>query len=327
MLAHVLAIAVGLSSLVLFLTAFSMSDIHQRDDFLWSGVGLFYALVLWFCASRITGSLLLGQVAAVALVISFNWQTLKLRKAIANPDRGVDADAFSLTELISGFFKGSGESSPQPDISQVLEEEKDVDNSTPAIDNPVSVAVEQKTTETPPSDELSPSTTEETDVDDSTSAIDNLVGAVVGQETTETPPSDELSSSTAEETDILTTESNDLIESTTASTTEAEVNTTAKPETIVTEEIIVPTVEEEEELGETKEFEQTNSNELDLTEVEATDETSSEFHLESQVEEIKEEKPMDVEFTPSAGEEKTSSSIDDFLADLDKGIDKPAQDK
>ena len=73
MLSYALAIAVGLSSLILFSTAFLMSDIHRQDDFFWSGVGLFYALVLWFCATRITGSLLLGQTAAVALLISYHW--------------------------------------------------------------------------------------------------------------------------------------------------------------------------------------------------------------------------------------------------------------
>ena len=107
MLVYVLAIAVGLSSLVLFLTAFSNSDIHQKDDFLWSGLGLFYALVLWLCASRITGSILLGQLAAVALVISLNWQNLKLRKALANPEQQVGTENFSITELISGVFNRS----------------------------------------------------------------------------------------------------------------------------------------------------------------------------------------------------------------------------
>lgn len=86
MLSYALAIAVGISSLVLFFTAFVLSDLHRQDDFLWSGVGLFYALVLWYCAANITGAVLLGQAAASALIISFSWQNLQLRKAIARPE-------------------------------------------------------------------------------------------------------------------------------------------------------------------------------------------------------------------------------------------------
>jgi hypothetical protein len=104
MLPYALAIIVGLSSLVLFSTAFFMSDVHRQDDFFWSGIGLFYALVLWFCATRITGALLLGQAAAVALLMSYNWQTLKLRKAIANPDRAAELNNFSVVTAVSNLF-------------------------------------------------------------------------------------------------------------------------------------------------------------------------------------------------------------------------------
>ena len=104
MLPYALAIAVGLSSLVLFSTAFIMSDIHRQDDFFWSGVGLFYALVLWFCATRLTGGVLLGQAAAVALVVSNNWQTIKLRKAIANPEAAEKLNKFSVLSFFGGVM-------------------------------------------------------------------------------------------------------------------------------------------------------------------------------------------------------------------------------
>ena len=104
MLSYALAIAVALSSLVLFLTAFVMSDIHRKDDFLWSGVGLLYALILWFCARNITGTVLLGQVAASILLISFCWQTLKLRKAIANPERASEISNFSVLQATMGLL-------------------------------------------------------------------------------------------------------------------------------------------------------------------------------------------------------------------------------
>ncbi|TRV11491.1 MAG: hypothetical protein EWV41_05565 [Microcystis wesenbergii Mw_MB_S_20031200_S109] len=89
MLPYILAIVVGLSSLYLLTTAFIAPDRHRQDDFLWSAVGLFYALVLWLCAGRITGAILLGQVAAAILFIAFAWQTLKLRQALFYPDKPV----------------------------------------------------------------------------------------------------------------------------------------------------------------------------------------------------------------------------------------------
>lgn len=104
MLAYILAIAIGSSSLVLFLTAFVQPEIHRKDDFFWSGIGLFYALVLWFCANRLTGGVLLGQAAAVALILSYNWQNLKLRKAIAHPEKEITLESFSVTQTIQNFL-------------------------------------------------------------------------------------------------------------------------------------------------------------------------------------------------------------------------------
>ena len=105
MLSYALAIAVAISSLVLFSTAFFMSKIHRRDDFFWSGVGLFYALVLWYCARNITGAVLLGQAAATALLISFSWQTIKLRRAIAEPAKAAATNNFSVLRSFDGLLK------------------------------------------------------------------------------------------------------------------------------------------------------------------------------------------------------------------------------
>ena len=105
MLSYALAIAVAISSLILFSTAFFMSKIHRKDDFLWSAVGLFYALILWFCARNITGTVLLGQAAATVLITSYCWQTIKLRKLIANPEQATEAQNFSVTNSLSRLFK------------------------------------------------------------------------------------------------------------------------------------------------------------------------------------------------------------------------------
>jgi hypothetical protein len=82
MLAYVLALVVGLGSLAIYLAAFFFPEIHRKNDFIWSGVGLFYALVLWVFAPRVTGGLLLGHVASVALLVWFGWQTLALRRQL-----------------------------------------------------------------------------------------------------------------------------------------------------------------------------------------------------------------------------------------------------
>ncbi len=82
MLAHILAIAVGLGSFAVYMAAFFFPEVHRKNDFFWSGVGFFYALILWLCAGRITGAVLLGQVASVALLSWFGWQTLYLRRVV-----------------------------------------------------------------------------------------------------------------------------------------------------------------------------------------------------------------------------------------------------
>lgn len=85
MLAYGLAIAIAIGSFAFYLVAFFLPEVHRRQDFVWSGVGLFYALVLWFCAGRLTGAVLLGQLASGALVLWLGWQTLALRWALTPP--------------------------------------------------------------------------------------------------------------------------------------------------------------------------------------------------------------------------------------------------
>ena len=83
MLAYILALAVGLGSFSIYMAAFFFPEVHRKSDFAWSGVGLFYALILWACAGRITGALLLGQMAGVALLGFLAWETLSLRRQVA----------------------------------------------------------------------------------------------------------------------------------------------------------------------------------------------------------------------------------------------------
>lgn len=82
MLAYILALVVALGSFALYMAAFFFPEVHRKNDFIWSGVGFFYALVLWVCAGRITGGVLLGQIACVSLLGWLAWQTLTLRRQI-----------------------------------------------------------------------------------------------------------------------------------------------------------------------------------------------------------------------------------------------------
>jgi F0F1-type ATP synthase membrane subunit b/b' len=79
MLTYLLALVVGLSSFALYMSAFFYPELYRKGDLAWSGVGLFYALVLWFSGERITGGVLLGQIAGVSLIGWFGWQALAAR--------------------------------------------------------------------------------------------------------------------------------------------------------------------------------------------------------------------------------------------------------
>jgi len=82
MVAQILAIVLGVSSFILYIDAFLFPKLHRKSDFIWSGVGFFYALVLWICAGRFTGATLLSQIAGVALITGFVWQTFTLRRQV-----------------------------------------------------------------------------------------------------------------------------------------------------------------------------------------------------------------------------------------------------
>ena len=82
MLAYILAVFVGTGSVGLYISAFFFPEIHRKQDFLWSGIGFFYALVLWIYARQETGGILLGQTTSVALLTWLAWQTLTLRRQL-----------------------------------------------------------------------------------------------------------------------------------------------------------------------------------------------------------------------------------------------------
>ncbi|MBF2017356.1 MAG: Ycf66 family protein [Rivularia sp. T60_A2020_040] len=109
---HILALIVGFGSLAIYLTAFFFPEVHRKNDFIWSGVGLFYALVLWVFTPRIGGWFFLGQLAAVALLVWFGLQTFSLRRQVTpamqqTPVPSVEAvkSNISLQERFSGLVR------------------------------------------------------------------------------------------------------------------------------------------------------------------------------------------------------------------------------
>lgn len=126
MLAYILAIAVALGSIVFYMAAFFFPEVHRKNDFYWSFLGFFYALVLWVCSGRITGGVLLGQTASVVLLGWMGWQMLTLRKIKApvaeqteiSPEVQQQVKSFSVGSLLqplSGVFrKKSVKTTPSP---------------------------------------------------------------------------------------------------------------------------------------------------------------------------------------------------------------------
>lgn len=122
MLTYLLAIVVGLASFSLYMAAFFFPEVHRRYDLIWSGVGMFYALILWVCAERITGGLLLGQIASVALLGWFGYQTLQLRhqqtpiseRTLLPVSATSPLDVVRVTvQQLRSSFRESGSRSPQ----------------------------------------------------------------------------------------------------------------------------------------------------------------------------------------------------------------------
>ncbi|MBW4664040.1 MAG: hypothetical protein KME01_07550 [Chroococcus sp. CMT-3BRIN-NPC107] len=182
MLSYILALAVGLGSFGLYMAAFFFPEVHRKNDFIWSGVGLFYALVLWVYGDRINGGLLLGQAASVALLGWSISQTLQLRRQLTPKTQQTDAPSTAavtstvkeqvsksvpaVTSGIGGIFNGLKNqfqqssnkptqpnpvvtkpvSTPKPQVEAKVEV---IDNRTP-VPEPTVVVVETSAETAPP---------------------------------------------------------------------------------------------------------------------------------------------------------------------------------
>lgn len=86
MLALLLAIAVAIAALGLFLAAVLLPPLTRRSDLIWSGVAGLYALILWNAHSQFRGALLLSQIAAIALLGWLGQQAIQSRWLALSPE-------------------------------------------------------------------------------------------------------------------------------------------------------------------------------------------------------------------------------------------------
>ena len=271
MLSYVLAIAVAISSLILFSTAFLMSKIHRKDDFLWSAVGLFYALILWFCARNITGTVLLGQAAATVLIISYCWQTIKLRRVIANPALAAETNNFSVVNKINSLLKRKPKlESPaapvvKPPTPKVTEQEIAIPE-TPA-ETPAETPVQTEapaTLKEPVAGDYAPRTPQDPVVSqpeiEPTQKQDN-VGVTESQplpnklpepiaQPQKAKPQSEATAQPVEQVDNLVTETAEAVNPNpqTADTAKEQIDTVTQPQAELTPEVVTPEVKVESSL-------------------------------------------------------------------------------
>jgi Ycf66 protein N-terminus len=112
MLAYFLSVIVGTGSLALYLAAFLFPEIHRQKDIFWSGLGLFYALVLWINGQSLSGGLLLGQALSVVLLGWFTWETLSLRREIIPANQRTPLPSDLNLPIMSRLPKRSAQSEP-----------------------------------------------------------------------------------------------------------------------------------------------------------------------------------------------------------------------
>ncbi|MEA5514063.1 Ycf66 family protein [Nodularia sp. UHCC 0506] len=190
MLAYVLAFVVGFGSLAIYIAAFFFPEIHRKNDFIWSGVGLFYALVLWVFAPHISGGLLLGHVASVALLVWFGWQTLSLRRQLTpqteqtpvpSPETVKNGIQEQITKLsfqerlaqvqqsLGNIFSGA-KSKAQQTITKKTPETPKIEETTSVSPQKPAVEIVDKTTPTPeaPTEEKVATTEAESQVEEVT---------------------------------------------------------------------------------------------------------------------------------------------------------------
>ena len=83
MLNYLLGWTVGLGSLGLYLTGFLLPETRRKNDAIWSGTGLIYALSILANGDRTPAGLQIGELAGVLLLGWLGWQTLQQRRQLS----------------------------------------------------------------------------------------------------------------------------------------------------------------------------------------------------------------------------------------------------
>jgi hypothetical protein len=156
MLTYLLVWVVGLGSLGMYLAAFFFPELHRKNDLIWSGIGMFYALVLWVYSDRIRGGFLLGQTAGVALLVWLGWQTFQLRLQLTPAEQKTPIpDTTALKEKLAGLINfgrtrlgsapgevkpnaPSAPSLPRVSAPSILESEPGIPKPPPSMPEPAS---------------------------------------------------------------------------------------------------------------------------------------------------------------------------------------------
>lgn len=196
MLVYLLAIASGSGSLALFLTAFFLPEIHRKGDFIWSGIGLFYALVLWVMAAKVGGGLLLGETAGVAILVWAIAQVLQTRWKLV-PIEQRSAPSVELVAKIEKLFSEESLQKIQAKVTELAGKVKllEMGKTTPPSAPPATkVSPEASPAETlefipEATPEVTPEVTPETIVVSIEPIPENPVDQTPGVETKENPSS------------------------------------------------------------------------------------------------------------------------------------------
>jgi hypothetical protein len=87
MLHSLLAWTMGLGSLGLFASGFFLPEIRRKNDLIWSGIGLFYALVMAVDSGWLRGGMVIEELASVILIVWFVLQILYHRRLSTSPEK------------------------------------------------------------------------------------------------------------------------------------------------------------------------------------------------------------------------------------------------
>ncbi|NJN24354.1 MAG: hypothetical protein HC810_08200 [Acaryochloridaceae cyanobacterium RL_2_7] len=87
MLTLLLAWTIALGSLAIFVAGMIFPELSKKNDLIWVGIGLFYALILWANAGKMGGGLVLGQTAGVSMMVWLGIQTMTQRRELTSEDK------------------------------------------------------------------------------------------------------------------------------------------------------------------------------------------------------------------------------------------------